>query len=288
MQPFDSLDRLERLTVLDRIVSPLRAFVQSNVQPQELRDLLHGVPLGHPLHPVLVQVPIGAWASAAVLDFLPGTGPSVTALITIGMATAAPAAISGLTDWSDLNSPESRTGVVHAAANAAALAFYVASLLARARGQRARGKLLGLLGLTAVGVGGTIGGHLSFRRAAGANHTADIPDLVPSDWVEVAALDDLPDGKITVRQVGSVPVLLLRRERGVQALVDRCSHLSGPLHEGRLADADGEACVVCPWHGSTFRLRDGAVVHGPATAPQPVFDARVLSDRVEVRLRPAG
>ncbi|MEK2495084.1 Rieske (2Fe-2S) protein [Kitasatospora purpeofusca] len=53
-------------------------------------------------------------------------------------------------------------------------------------------------------------------------------------------------------------------------LAERCSQLSGPLAEGTVADG-------CPQHGSEFRLRDGEVLRRPATAPQPVLEARVLS-----------
>ncbi len=73
-----------------------------------------------------------------------------------------------------------------------------------------------------------------------------------------------------------MPLLVLRRGGTVNVLSDRCSHLSGPLHEGELEDG----CVVCPWHGSTFRLADGSVRRGPATAPVPAFDTRVSSGRV--------
>lgn len=283
MQPFDSLDRLEQLTGLDPVVARVRRTVNSVIQPQAVRDALHGVWLGHPVHPMLVQVPIGAWTSAAILDVVPKTGPSVSLLIGTGMASAAPAIAAGWTDWSALNPAESRTGLVHAAANTTAIALYGASLLARVRGKRMRGKALGFAGLSAVMVGGVIGGHLSYRRAAGANHTADVPDIGPTDWTVVGRLDELPDGQLARRDVGAVPVLLLRRGGTVHALADRCSHLSGPLSEGQLTDG-GDPCVVCPWHGSTFRIADGSVVHGPATAPQPVFETRVLSDHVEVRL----
>ena len=286
MQPFDSIDRLEELASLDPVIARVRRSVRQVIQPQALRDLLHGVWLGHPLHPMLVQVPIGAWTSAAILDLVPKTGPSVSLLIGTGMATAAPAAAAGLVDWSELNQRESRMGLVHAAANNVALVFYGASLLARARGRRARGKALGYAGLSSVMVGGLIGGHLAYRSAAGVNHNADAPAIGPTDWTDVGRLDELPDGQLARRDVGTFPILLLRRGMKVSALADRCSHLSGPLSEGRLTGG-AEPCVVCPWHGSTFRIADGTVVHGPATAPQPVLETRVLSDHVEVRLAAA-
>ncbi len=285
MQPFDSLDKLENAAELDQLAKPIREFLNKKIQPQSLRDALHGVWLGHPLHPVLVQVPVGAWLSAGVLDLVPKTGPATSVLIGTGLAAAGPATITGWTDWSELNTAESRLGVVHALANYAAVGLYGASLWARLRGRRMRGKALAYAGLAIVSGSGVLGGHLSFRRAVGANHAADVPDLLPSGWTSVGRLDDLPDGGLTCVDVGPVPVLLHREGDLVRAIVDRCSHLSGPLHEGELVQAGGETCVSCPWHGSTFRLRDGSVVHGPATAPQPVLDTRVVDDDVEVRLR---
>jgi nitrite reductase/ring-hydroxylating ferredoxin subunit len=278
------VDRIEAARGLDPAVRTLSAVAAKALPGQGVRDLLHGVWLGHPLHPLLTDVPLGAWLSAAALDLLPGTERASSALVGLGVATAAPTALAGLADWSALNRPEQRTGVVHAFANAVALALYGGSYAARSKGRHGLGKRLALAGLGAVGFGGLLGGHLSYRRAAGVNHTADVKDTMPSGWTVIATLDELPDGTLTVRQLGRVPVLLYRRGRALDALVDRCSHLSGPLHEGELREVWGETCVVCPWHGSTFRLRDGSVVHGPATAPQPRLRTRVTGEQVEVEL----
>lgn len=287
MQPFDSIERLERLSVLDPVARRVAGFSHRVTQPRALRDLLHGVWLGHPLHPMLVQVPIGAWASAAVLDLVPGTGPAAGLLIGTGIATAVPAALTGSTDWSELHPEQQRVGLVHAASNVVALGLYAGSLAARSHGRYARGKLLGFAGLAAVAFSGLLGGHLSYRQGAGANHAEDVPHLVPPGWSDIGALADLPDGEAVRRMLGVVPLFVLRRGADVHVLADACSHLAGPLHEGTVLDS-GELCVQCPWHASTFRLRDGHVVHGPATAPQPVFETRVLSDHVEVRLPGAG
>jgi nitrite reductase/ring-hydroxylating ferredoxin subunit len=81
-----------------------------------------------------------------------------------------------------------------------------------------------------------------------------------------------------------VPVAAVRNGDQVQVLADRCSHMSGPLSEGQLADG----CLTCPWHGSIFRLADGSVARGPATAPQPAFQARVVGEAVQVCLPGAG
>jgi nitrite reductase/ring-hydroxylating ferredoxin subunit/uncharacterized membrane protein len=282
MFPFDQLDRLEELSVLDPVVKPLRSAVNATIRPRSLQDTLHGTWLGHPLHPVLVQVPLGAFASASILDLVGGKDAHDGAdlLAMTGLVSAVPAALAGANDWSSSNPQEQRSGLVHAAANLIGLGCWVASLLARRRGDRARGTLLGLAGMTAMGIGGTIGGHLSYRRALGADSNADIGDTGPADWTDAGAAE-VPEGKPVLRQAGGTPVLLVRTGSRIDALVDRCSHQSGPLHEGEIADG----CVTCPWHGSRFRLADGAVVHGPSTHPQASLVTRISGDRLQVKLR---
>jgi nitrite reductase/ring-hydroxylating ferredoxin subunit len=280
----DVVDRLERTSALDPVVKALRAAVQKVVQPQGVRDALHGVWLGHPLHPMLTDVPIGAWSAAAVLDVVPGAGAGATTLVATGCAAAVPTALSGWVDWSDLHGPHQRVGVIHAAANVVALGLYTGSLAARLRGRTARGKALGFAGLAAMSVGGYLGGHLAFRQSAGANHGADIPDLFPGGWHDIGRLDELPDGAPAKRTVDGVDLLVVRRGQHVDVLSDKCSHLSGPLSDGEFTVEGGQGCVVCPWHGSTFRLADGKVAHGPATSPQHRFETRVVDGRLEVSL----
>src|SRR3954469_1916454 len=96
------VDRIENAGPLDPVVKVLRKVTQAAIRPQGLSDLLHGVWLGHPLHPVLTDIPIGAWSSAAILDLVPGTGPASSTLIAAGCAAAVPTAVTGWTDWSDL------------------------------------------------------------------------------------------------------------------------------------------------------------------------------------------
>jgi nitrite reductase/ring-hydroxylating ferredoxin subunit/uncharacterized membrane protein len=287
MQPFDAMSRLEGASLLDPLVDRLKTVVNQVPLSRRARDGLHGVWLGHPLHPALVQVPIGTWLSAGVLDLVPGTGPAAPTLIVTGLLAAGPAAAAGWVDWSELHEQQMRVGLVHATSNVAAVGLYTASLIARARGRSTKGKLLGWAGLGATSIGGLLGGHLSYRQAAGANHTEHVPHAVAPGWQRVAELEELPQDKFVERQLGAVPLLLLRRGSAVSVLADHCSHLSGPLHEGELQDGI-DPCVVCPWHGSVFRIRDGAVVHGPATARQPVFQTRVIDGQVEVLLEGAG
>jgi nitrite reductase/ring-hydroxylating ferredoxin subunit len=70
--------------------------------------------------------------------------------------------------------------------------------------------------------------------------------------------------------------------------------MSGPLCGGELSsgglfdrDLDG-GCLTCPWHGSMFRLADGSVARGPATAPQPAFEVCEAGGTIQVMLPGAG
>ncbi|MEU8516419.1 Rieske (2Fe-2S) protein [Kitasatospora sp. NPDC048722] len=248
------------------------------------RDALRGVWLGHPLHPGLVQLPIGCWTSAGLLDFTPGARRSADALVATGLLAAAPTALSGWVDWARLDAPRRRTGLVHALANTTGVLLYAGSLLARCRGRRARGRLLGLAGLAAVSCGGVLGGHLAYAQAAGPNRAAAARRLAPADWIGLGPVDDFPPGEPVRRTAGDLPVVVVREGERCHVLAERCTHLSGPLADGTVADG----CLRCPWHGSEFRLRDGEVTSGPATSPLPVFETRVLSGHLEARLPGAG
>lgn len=288
----DLMDRLENFSSLDPLVNTARSLVQRVLGPRWLRDVLHGVPLGHPVHPLAVQVPLGAWVSAAVLDLVPGTERPARLLVGTGLLGALPSAAAGYADWSTLHEQQLRVGIVHSASNVLATGFYAASLAQRCRGRHGSGKALSYTGLLLAGAGGYLGGHLAYRQAAGANHTEDVPHRFPAGWQPLAPLEELDEGALGQRVVAGVPLLVHRRGQQVDVLADTCSHLSAPLHEGKLVGgADGRrgsACVECPWHHSVFALDTGQVVHGPATADQPRFQTRLVDGRVEIRLPGAG
>jgi nitrite reductase/ring-hydroxylating ferredoxin subunit len=276
------LSRLEQARALDGVSDKLQSAVQVAARPQAVEDLLHGVWLGHPLHPVLVQVPVGAFLSAAVLDLVPGGRKAATTLIAIGTAGATPAIIAGLVDWSQMTKDRRRVGLVHAAANAVAVGLYVSSLVARLSGRRARGRALAFAGLSMAGTGAYLGGHLSYSLGGGMNHAAPEVARLPEEWTAVGEFAQLPEGKPVVRKIDDVPILLYRDGQRVTAMIERCAHESGPLGEGEVIGTGSDACVVCPWHGSTYRLTDGVVVHGPAANDQPLLRSRVRAGVVEV------
>ncbi len=278
------LDRLERADRLDGVVAALRGSVRRVIRPGGPADAMHGVWLGHPLHPALTDVPIGAWVGAAALDLLPGQRRAATAMVGVGLLASVPSAVTGASDWSESGREQQRVGLAHAAANAAAMALYAGSLVARVRGRHRAGRVLGGLGLAAVATAGYVGGHLSYRSDAGVNNAVPALRRLPTQWQPLGALSSLPQRQLVRRLVaGAVPVLVYREGDVLRVLVEQCEHMAGPLADGEIVQRDGEACVMCPWHGSVFRLSDGRVEHGPATQPQPVLDVRVVDDQVSVR-----
>jgi len=279
----DLVERISGMESLDRAARPLANAVSKISPPgRAAKDLLSGTWLGHPLHPLLTDIPIGAWSSALVLDLFGGDSGERAAdqLVGLGAVAALPAAVSGLSDWSDMLGAERRIGFVHALGNTAAVALYGMSYVSRRRGRRGRGLVLSLLGAGAVTLGGYLGGHLTYRR--GVNVDRHAWDEATAEWSEVAREAELEEGAPVAAPAGEDVVLLIRRGGQIQALSDICSHAGGPLHEGEI---DDQGQVTCPWHASTFRLYDGRVIHGPATGPQPAYDVRVDEGKVLVRRR---
>ncbi|GGY86005.1 DUF2231 domain-containing protein [Streptomyces avidinii] len=152
---------VEESTALDPAIRALQRGIRG-LPLGALRGLLRGEPLGHPAHPMLVQVPMGCWLSAAVLDTVPGAHRYATVLTAVGLAGVAPAAAAGWADWAELPPRQARVGVAHALANAAAVGCYAVALSDRLRGRGARGRLWSLAGLGAAAVSGALGGHIAY------------------------------------------------------------------------------------------------------------------------------
>lgn len=265
----------------------IKAFEAGGDTGQQIKNFLHGTWLGHPLHPVITDIPVGAWTTAAVLDGLELLGeekyaPGADAAVTVGLVGAMGAAVTGLTDWSGTHGEGRKLGLMHAMLNVGATALYVTSLFLRRR-KKTRSTAIGLsmLGYGVVSASAYLGGHLVYGKQIGVDHTATAAEY-PEEFVAVLPENELAENTMRRVEAGEVPVLLARKNGEIFAIAHTCSHLGGPLSEGKLLD-DGS--VRCPWHGSVFSLEDGSVQAGPATEPQPKFDVRINAGQIEVRLQ---
>lgn len=176
--------RLEGSSALDAPVRLVQPLMDALLADRKRADLLHGMWLGHAVHPLLVMVPIGTWTSATALDLVGGRGSRGAAqrLVALGLMAFPPAAVTGWAELGVTGQREKRVGVVHAASNASAAGLFAASWRARRRGRHLRGVALGLAGHAAVGVGGYLGGHLTEARKVGSRHPAfdDATRVAPS------------------------------------------------------------------------------------------------------------
>jgi nitrite reductase/ring-hydroxylating ferredoxin subunit/uncharacterized membrane protein len=236
--------------------------------------VLHGTkPLGHPLHPAITDVPIGAWTVVFLLDVAAHFWHTVPAqavefTLAIGVGSALIAVLSGLTDYQDTFGHERRIATAHGLTMAAVLILESLSLVLRLwAGASAHGAavVLSALGLLFLGVGGYLGGHLVFAMGTMVNRNAFLEG--PTDFIDVGEGAAFAEGRCVRVQAADLPVLVVRTQGRLQAISAVCSHAGGPLDEGVL---EGDV-VTCPWHGSRFRMTDGQVLRGPATFSQPVL-----------------
>ncbi len=279
------VEQQEALDQLSDQIQPLvrNAFKSAGPAGRELKNIFHGTWLGHPLHPVLTDVPLGAWTAALALDAMESIsgrrelGAGADAAIAVGLVGAAGAAVTGLTDWSETDGRARKVGLLHGLLNVGATVLYTTSLVLRRKQKRTAGVGFAMLGYAVSSASAYLGGHLVFSEQIGVNHAA--AQEMPKEFVPVLSDAELREGELKRADAGGVPVLLVRCEGDVCALAHTCSHLGGPLSEGKL---EGDV-VQCPWHGSRFNVRDGSVVDGPATFPQPRFETRVREGQIEVR-----
>lgn len=257
------------------------AYTAGGAAGPPVKKILSGTWLGHPLHPLLTDVPVGAWTVTALLDAVEiATGrsalaPGADASMALGLAGALGAAVSGLSDWNWTVDRQRRVGLTHGLLNLGATAFYSASLVCRLRGARGWGRGLALLGYGITSFSAWLGGDLVYGQRLGVNHA---PEEAPSAFVPVLNESDLLEGRPQRVEAGGISVMVVRQSGSIYALADTCSHLGGPLSEGELDDG----CIVCPWHGSRFALADGSVRGAPASFAQPCYQTRVRNGKIEV------
>lgn len=245
-----------------------------------LRDFLHGTWLGHPLHPALTDVPIGAFIVAFVLD-LAGQTAGATWAIGVGFATMLAAVLAGYADYIDLGGTSKRTGSLHATAMLIAVLLYFVSLGARLGWWPLfeNGAILTAdLGLLLVLAGAYLGGDLVFNLGSQVDRHAWRGG--GTKW-QALDIDSVPEDRLTKAKAGAQTLVVVRRGEKIYALHDTCAHQGCSLSEGKLID-DGKR-IECKCHGSRFELADGSVNRGPAVFPQPRYEVRRAEGKIEVK-----
>ena len=274
-----------------RIAAPLDGLLNRSFQTTALRPLklfLNGTWLGHPLHPLLTDVPIGAWTVAILLDLIslllgaPELGSAAAIAIGLGILGALAAAAAGLMDWMDVDPPEKVVGVTHGILNTSATVLFAISLLMRRESQwgpTVGSFLVALTGYLLVSGGAYLGGGMVFRMGVMINRNAYRKG--PDDFLPALAVADLQEGQLKRIEISGLPILLLRSGERIHAIGAVCSHYGAPLEEGKLQGST----IQCPWHFSRFALDDGSVCEGPACAAVPAYEVRVTKGQVEIKLR---
>jgi nitrite reductase/ring-hydroxylating ferredoxin subunit/uncharacterized membrane protein len=252
-----------------------------------LKNLAHGTwALRHPLHPALTDFPLGAWSVGVIADFaarywhvLPTQAGDIG--LAAGVVAALGAVLTGYTDFHETYALERRSALLHGLVMTTVFVLMALSLALRwwaGPGAHDLAVWIALAGVLLTMLGMYLGGHVVYRFGTAVDRNAFVE--APEDFVDVGALADFPEGRMKSVDAGAAKVLVVRRGDSVLAISNVCSHAGGPLDEGEL---QGDV-VTCPWHGSKFCIRDGAVRGGPATFSQPRYEARVSDGRLELKL----
>ena len=285
MEATKALARVAENPAIDQIAQPLSEAVRGAYDAagpigHQAKNALHGVWLGHPLHPVFTDIPIGAWTTALALDAAsngdPGMRRASTFAMGIGLVGALGAAVTGLTDWSETSGRSRRAGLIHGLLNLTATACFASAFALRQRDSHDGGRTCAWTGYMIALGAAYLGGDLVYAQRIGVTH-ADAE--FPEEFTPVLSSAELADDSMVRARAGSADVLLVRQHGRVRALAHSCAHLGGPLSEGTLKDGS----VVCPWHGSEFDLEDGRVLNGPSTHDQPCLAVREHNGQIEVK-----
>jgi nitrite reductase/ring-hydroxylating ferredoxin subunit/uncharacterized membrane protein len=289
MEGSNALSQLTDQPALDPIAESLSRAVRGAYElagpfGQQVKNVAHGVWLRHPLHPVFTDLPLGAWTTGLVLDAVAARNNdrsmerAADVAIAVGLAGAAGAAVTGLTDWSETDGHARRTGLIHGLLNITATALYATAFVLRKQGARSTGRSCAIAGY-AIAIGSAwLGGDLVYDQRIGVTHATTSE---PESFTAIANSTDVADDAMRRVHQGDLDLLVVRQKGRPCALAHSCAHLGGPLSEGTLKDGS----VVCPWHGSEFALDDGHVINGPATQNQPSLEVRERLGRLEVKRR---
>jgi nitrite reductase/ring-hydroxylating ferredoxin subunit len=266
------------------------AFNSLGSARDRVANALHGVWLGHPVHPPLASLTSGAMGTTVALDalsLLPGRPKSevveasrfASRALGLGIMANLGSAVTGVADWQHTHEEDRRVGLVHGVFNSLATGLYIMSWLDRRRGQHRRGILTSALGYGITVGASYLGGVLVFDSGIGIDHSGE--RLRTPDWTPVLPVASLADGKPRRVEVDGVGLVLCRTGNNgqVAAFGEFCPHLAAPMSDGWV----DRGRLVCPWHGSRFDVCSGEVLRGPSAAPLPRYRTRINDGMIELR-----
>ncbi len=242
-----------------------------------VRDLLNGRWLGHPLHAVLTDAPIGILFLVIVFDVV---GQPVAAVwsLAVGILAMLAAALAGSADYADTDGRARERATLHATLMVLALVLYLISLVLRLGGGGALDPVPATAGWLSVAsflflsAGAYVGGDVVYMLGNMVNRHAFRG--AGTKWIalEPAEMEDgkIPEGRPIKAKLGINQLVLVRQGEAILALHDTCAHAGGPLNEGKLVDGT----IECPWHYSRYRPENGHVVGGPSVYDQPAYEVR--------------
>ena len=252
------------------------------------QDLMNGSFLGHSTHGLLTDAAVGAVTALLVLDAVAvvfgadGSGFETASLVVLGFGalSAWGAVLAGLTDHKDVDPGDARNmATLHGLINIVATIGYTLAFFVRLGGGIGAARWISLVAFVLLASGAFIGGHLVYKYGVMVNRNAFSGGRRAKEFTPILPAAELPEGTPTKAAIGPTNLVLVRRSDLVYALKATCTHAGGPLAEGTL---NGDT-ITCPWHGSVFRLSDGAVRHGPAQTREIAYRARISEGQVEVQ-----
>ena len=236
-----------------------------------IQHFLNGTWLGHPVHAVLTDVPIGALTVSIIADVLSLHQAADVAMV-LGVLAMVAAAVTGLADYAEVDGTARYRATVHGTIMVITLVLYLVSLAIRAGNppDRLPAVVIALVAYLLLALGGAIGGDLVFLIGTHVDRHAWRG--AGSKWIplDLGALPDIPEGGPTKLRAGINDLAVVRSGDQILAVHALCAHAGGPLADGTVVDGQ----IQCPWHGSRYRLADGHVSRGPSCYDQPAYEIR--------------
>ncbi len=250
----------------------------------------------HPMHPMLVVLPIGLWIGSWIFDILAISrhdvmlGAASFYCAIAGVVGAAFAAIPGTMDYFGVVPPRSsakKRGALHGILNVCILLAFLTIAIRRGNAVNPPDGLeltIATLAVAVLAVSGWMGGTLSYRNQIGVDrryaNAGQLKERTLDGWDRpVCNQSELGDGQILLAKIEQERIVIARCSEGVVAFSDHCTHKGGPLSDGALV-----GCTIqCPWHGSQFDIRTGRVVAGPAKEKITTYPIEIRAGEVYIK-----